>query len=412
MVNLDRCYNIFDLREAAQHRLPKGIFEYVDKGTEDGISLEENRAAFQRIKLRTCFLNDWSKRDLGTEIFGQRINLPFGIAPTGSAGLMWYQGEVELARAAAAAGIPFTLAMGALTSMEEVTKAVPDSRKWFQLYPWADEDGNYEMVTRARDLGWEALVVTIDHAPGRGREHNERNGFSFPFQPNMTAALDMAMHPGWMWRVMRRYVMNEGMPTNANYPERYRHSVIDGKKRTRPKRFEAMTWEHIRKFRDFWPRKLIVKSILCGDQARAAVDAGADGIVVSNHGGRAFDSAIATIDILPEVVEAVGERCTVILDSGIRRGSDILKALALGAKMVLVGRATLYGTACGGQAGAARAIAILAGEMERAFGYVGVRQISEIGPHIFAHRDPGTTSSPAHASARLHAISDAISKSA
>ncbi|MBM3341653.1 MAG: alpha-hydroxy-acid oxidizing protein, partial [Betaproteobacteria bacterium] len=275
------------------------------------------------------------------------------------------------------------------TSMEEVTKAVPDSRKWFQLYPWEDEAGNYEMVARARDLGWEALVVTIDHAPGRGREHNERNGYSFPFKPNLTAAVDMAMHPGWLWRVMRKYVTNEGMPTNANYPDRYRFSVIDGKTRVSPKRFQAMTWEHIKKFREFWPRKLIVKSILSADQARAAVDAGADGIVVSNHGGRAFDSAVATIDILPEIVAAVGDRCTVILDSGVRRGSDIVKALALGAKMVLVGRATLYGTACGGQAGAARAINILAGEMERAFGYIGARSVAEIGPHIFADGNIG-----------------------
>ena len=389
MTNLDRCYNIFDLREVAKRRLPKGIFEYVDKGTEDGISLEENRAAFERIKLRTRFLNDWSKRDLGTEIFGKRINLPFGIAPTGSTGLMWYQGELELARAAAAAGIPFTLATGALTSMDEITTALPDARKWFQLYPWEDQEGSYEMVTRARDLGWEALIVTIDAAPGRGREHNERNGFSFPFRPNVRAAVDMLMHPGWMWRVMRRYLINEGMPTNANFPERYRFSVIDGKKRARPKQFQAMTWEHIRKFRDFWPRKLIVKSILSGDQAKAAVDAGADAVVVSNHGGRAFDSAAATIDMLPEVVEAVGDRCTVMLDSGIRRGSDIVKALGLGAKMVLVGRATLYGTACGGQAGAAKAITILSEEMERAFGYVGARRISEIGPHIFARRDVG-----------------------
>ncbi len=384
MTHLDHCYNIADLRAAAQRRLPKGIFEYVDKGTEDGISLAENREAFHRLKLHTHFLNDWSKRDLGTEIFGKRINLPLGIAPTGSAGLMWYQGEVELAKAAAAAGIPFTLAMGALTALEEVTRAVPDARKWFQLYPWEDEAGNYEMVTRARDLGWEALVVTVDHAPGRGREHNERNGFSFPFKPNMTAALDMALHPGWLLRVMSKYLLNQGMPTNANYPERYRFSVIDGKTRKSPKRFEAMTWEHIRKFRNFWPRKLIVKSILSADQARAAVDAGADAIVVSNHGGRAFDSAIATIDVLPEIVAAVGDRCTVILDSGIRRGSDIVKALALGAKMVLVGRATLYGTACGGQAGAARAIKILSDEMERSFGYVGARRVAEVGPHIFA----------------------------
>jgi isopentenyl diphosphate isomerase/L-lactate dehydrogenase-like FMN-dependent dehydrogenase len=273
--------------------------------------------------------------------------------------------------------------------MEEVSEKVPDARKWFQLYPWADEAGSYEMVTRARDLGWEALVVTIDAAPGRGREHNERNGYSFPFKPNVTAAVDMAMHPGWMWRVMRQYLMNEGMPTNANFPERYRHTILDGKTRTRPKAFQAMTWDHIRKFRDFWPRKLIVKSILSADQARAAVDAGADGIVVSNHGGRAFDSAIATVDVLPEIVEAVGDRCTVILDSGIRRGSDIVKALGLGAKMVLVGRATLYGAACGGQAGAARAIKILSDEMERSFGYVGVRRVSEIGPQIFARRDLG-----------------------
>jgi isopentenyl diphosphate isomerase/L-lactate dehydrogenase-like FMN-dependent dehydrogenase len=188
---------------------------------------------------------------------------------------------------------------------------------------------------------------------------------------------------------MRQYLVHEGMPTNANFPERYRHTILDGKKRTRPKAFQAMTWDHIRKFRDFWPRKLIVKSILSGDQARAAVDAGADGVIVSNHGGRAFDSAVATVDILPEVVQAVGDRCTVILDSGVRRGSDIVKALALGAKMVMVGRATLYGTACGGQAGAARAIKILSDEMERAFGYVGARSVSEIGPHIFAHRDRG-----------------------
>ena len=389
MTNLDRCYNIFDLRQAAKCRLPKGVFEFIDRGTEDEIALAENREAFKRIKLRTRFLMDLSKRDLGTEIFGKRVDLPFAIAPTGIAGLTWYQGELELAKAAAAAGIPFTMAMGALTSMETVTKALPDARKWFQLYPWEDQEGSYEMITRARDLGWEALVVTIDGGLGRTREYNERNGFAFPFKPNVRAAVDMAMHPSWLWNVMRKYMMNDGMPTNANYPDRYRFSIVDGKKRVAPKRFEAMTWEHIRKFRDFWPRKLIVKSILSADQARAAVDAGADGIVVSNHGGRAFDSAIATIDVLPEIVEAVGDRCTVILDSGIRRGSDIVKALGLGAKMVLVGRATLYGTACGGQAGAARAIKILSDEMERSFGYVGARRVAEIGPHIFAQRDPG-----------------------
>jgi len=389
MTNLDRCYNIFDLREVAKRRLPKGLFEFIDRGTEDEIALAENRVAFERIKLRTRFLADLSKRDLGTEIFGKRTDLPFAIAPTGSAGLTWYQGELELAKAAAAAGIPFTLAMGALTSMEAITKALPDARKWFQLYPWEDQDGSYEMITRARDLGWEALVVTIDGGLGRTREYNERNGYAFPFKPNVRAAVDMIKHPGWLWSVMRKYVMNGGMPTNANYPERYRFSIIDGKKRVAPKRFEAMTWEHIRKFRDFWPRKLIVKSILSGEDARIAVDHGADAIVVSNHGGRALDSAVAPIDILPEIIEAVGGRCAVILDSGIRRGSDIVKGLARGADLALIGRATLYGTACGGQAGAAKAIDILAGEMERTFAYISVRRVSEIGPHIFAPRSLG-----------------------
>ena len=389
MTNLDRCYNIFDLREVAKRRLPKGVFEFIDRGTEDEIALAENREAFKRIKLRTRFLTDLSKRDLGTEIFGKRTSLPFAIAPTGSAGLMWYQGELELAKAAATAGIPFILAMGALTSMETITKALPDARKWFQLYPWEDQDGSYEMITRARDLGWEALVITIDSGLGRTREYNERNGYAFPFKPNLRAAVDMIMHPGWLWSVMRKYVMNGGMPTNANYPERYRFSIIDGKKRVAPKRFEAMTWEHIKKFRDFWPRKLIVKSILSGEDARIAVDHGADAIVVSNHGGRALDSAVAPIDILPEIVEAVSGRCAVILDSGIRRGSDIVKGLARGANLVLIGRATLYGTACGGRAGAAKAIDILAGEMERTFGYISVRRVSEIGPHIFAPRNLG-----------------------
>src|SRR3954469_6731592 len=160
MTKLDRCFNIFDLREAAQRRLPKGIFEYVDKGTEDGISVVENRAAFQRIKLRTRFLNDWSQRDLGTELFGKRINLPFGIAPTGSAGLMWYQGELELAKAAAAAGIPFTLATGSLTSMENIAKEAPGTL-WMQLYMFPDRALSLELVKRAEGAGFEALLVTV-----------------------------------------------------------------------------------------------------------------------------------------------------------------------------------------------------------------------------------------------------------
>lgn len=382
MSRLDQCYNIFDLREAARRRLPKGIFEAIDRGTEDELALALNRHAFERRKLRTRFLTDLTDRDLGTEVFGSRSALPFAIAPTGVAGLLWYRGELALARAAAAAGIPFTLAMGALTPMETIAREA-GGRLWYQVYMWDDLEGSYEMIGRARDLGFEALVVTIDAGLGRAREYNERNGYAFPFRYNRRAMIDMALHPEWLLSVMGRYLATEGMPQHANYPERYR-SVMAGGKRKKPKRFEGMTWNHVRALRDFWPGKLIVKSVLGGEEARRAVDHGADAVVVSNHGGRALDSAPATLDMLPEVVAAVGDRATVMLDSGIRRGSDIVKALAMGADMALVGRATLYGTACGGQEGATRAIAMLAGEVERTFGSVGVRRVAELGPQIFA----------------------------
>lgn len=387
VTNLERCYNIFDLREAARRRLPRGMFEYIDRGTEDEVALADNREAFRRIKLRTRFLMDLSDRDLGTDIFGARTSLPIAIAPTGIAGLLWYQGELELAKAAAAAGIPFSLSVGALTSMETIAREA-GGRLWFQFYPWQDEDATYEMIGRARDLDFEGLIVTIDGGLGRAREYNEHNGFAFPFRPNIRALSDMAMHPRWLTGVIARYLLTEGLPRNANYPARYHASLVKTKKRVAPKYHESMTWEYIDRVRDFWPRKLIVKSILSGEEARIAVDHGADAIVVSNHGGRALDSAVTPIEILPEIVAAVGGKTTIILDSGIRRGSDVVKALARGADLVLVGRATLYGVASGGQAGAAKAIRLLSGELERTFGYIGVRRVSELGSQVFAPHVP------------------------
>lgn len=381
MAQFDNFYNIADLREAARRRLPKAVFEFIDRGTEDEVSLAENRSAFNRLTLRTRFMVDLSQRDMGTEIFGKRINLPIIIAPTGAAGLCWYEGELALAQAAAAAGIPFTLAMSSMTPLESIAKQA-GGRPWMQLYMWEEEDLSYEMVGRARDLNFEALVVTIDSALGRAREYNHRNGFSIPLKLNPTIMADMMMHPRWLTSVMFRYFMNSGMPNHANYPDQYK-PVIAGKNDRAPKRHEAMTWKDIAKMRDFWPGKLIVKSILSADQARQAVDHGADAIVVSNHGGRALDGSVPTIDVLPEIVAAVGERTTIILDSGIRRGSDIVKAVALGADAVMIGRATLYGTAAGGMAGASKALGILGEEFERSMGYVGCRNVKELDPTVF-----------------------------
>jgi (S)-mandelate dehydrogenase len=381
MARLDNCYNIADLRDVAKRRLPKAVFEYIDRGTEDEVSLAENRAAFNRYTLRTKFMVDLTKRDMSTEIFGKKINLPIIIAPTGIAGLCWYEGELELAKAAAAAGIPFTLAMSSLTPLESIAKQA-GGRFWYQLYMWEEEELSYEMVGRARDLNFEALVLTIDSALGRAREYNHRNGFTVPMNLNPTIMTDMMLHPRWLAGVMFRYFTTTGVPHHANYPDQYKAALAKKSTRT-PKRHEAMTWEDVKKMRDFWPGKLIVKSILSADQARAAVDCGADAIVVSNHGGRALDTSVPTIDVLPEIVSAVGERTTIIIDSGFRRGSDIVKALALGADAVMVGRATLYGTAAAGFDGASRALGILGEEFERCMGYVGCRTIDELDQSVF-----------------------------
>jgi (S)-mandelate dehydrogenase len=393
MTKLSDCLNIADLREAARRRLPRGVFEFLDRGTEDEISLAENRLAFQRLKLKTKFLVDLTQRDLGIDLLGKRQDLPLIIAPTGIAGLCWHEGELALAKAAATAGIPFTLTSSSLTAIDRIVQHAP-GRLWFQLYMWREEELSYEMIARARDLGFEALVVTIDHALGRLREHNHRNGFTSPLSINRRFVTDMALHPGWVSQVMLRYLMTTGMPRHENFPAKYQHRITRGTPGEEPQRFEAMTWQDIAKLRRFWPRAFIVKGILNPEDARQAVENGADAIVVSNHGGRAMDSAVATIDILPEIVAAVRGRATIILDSGIRRGSDVMKAIALGAHAVMIGRATLYGISVAGQAGAERALSLLRNELEKNMAYAGCRTIGEITPDILAHR-PSWDTAPA-----------------
>lgn len=382
MTRLSSCYDLADIREAARRHLPKGIFDFVDRGSERGLALAGNMAAFERLKLRTKFLVDLRERDMGTELFGERIALPLAIAPTGAAGLLWYQGELALAKAAARAGVPFTLAANSITDIETIARDA-GGRLWFQLYMWKEEELSFQMIDRAKNLGFEALVVTIDSALGRTREYNDRNGFTDPISLNPRFVTDMAMHPRWVAGVIGRYLMNGGMPRHENYPDKYRHRITTAQNRLPPQTL-SMTWEGIGRIRKVWPGPLIVKSILSADEARRAVDQGADGIVVSNHGGRALDSSIASIDALPEVVKAVGDRTTVLLDSGIRHGSDIMKAVALGAKAVLTGRATLYGIGAGGQAGAEKVLSLFATQFEKNMGYVGCRRVSELSRDIFA----------------------------
>ncbi len=387
MGRLDHCYNLADLREAARRRLPKGVFQYVDRGVEDEVALADNREAFRRIKLKTRFLVDLTDRDMSIDLLGARSALPMAIAPTGVAGLCWYQGELALAKAAAAKGIPFTLATGSITRMETIAKEA-GGRLWYQLYMWKEEELSYQMVARARDAGFEALIVTIDGALGSNREYNKRNGFSIPFRLSARSLTDMATHPSWLLGVMARYLVTTGMPRHENYPEKYAHRITRGAGGGSPMRHHAMTWKDIARLREFWPGKLIVKGILRAEDARLAVEHGADAVVISNHGGRSLDAAVPTLHVLPEVVDAIGGRSTIMLDSGIRRGSDMVKALALGADAVLTGRATLYGIGTAGQAGAEKALSILATEFERTMAYVGCRRVSELSRDIFGPPPP------------------------
>lgn len=379
MARLNECYNIDHLQIEAKRRMPKWIFEFVDRGSEDELAVRHNREAFYRLKLRNRALADLSTRDLGGTVFGKRTNLPLAIAPTGSAGLCWYEGELALARAAAKVGVPFTLATGSLTPLDKIAKEA-GGRIWFQTYLWEDPKVGEGVVRRALAAGCEALIVTVDVALGSNREYNYRNGYSPPFKPSYRTMRDMLLRPGWTTKVALRYLANGGIPGLVNVPpelEKIPNVTFNS-------RDGVANWDQFARLRDLWKGHLVIKGIVRADDALRAVSLGADGVVVSNHGGRNMDCAVASIDALPAVVEAVGDRATVMLDSGIRRGSDMVKAFALGAKLVLIGRATLYGTAVGGQAGAEHALALLRREYEQTLGYVGCNNLTELSHDVLA----------------------------
>ncbi|MDB5118700.1 MAG: mdlB [Mucilaginibacter sp.] len=385
MPRLDHCYNIADLREAAQRRLPKGVFQYVDKGTEDQIALDNNRRTLDQTKLLHRVLTDVSDVRLDTELFGRPASMPLIIAPTGVAGMCWYQGELQLARAAAKAGVPFTLATGSNTSMEKVAElagAEAGGNLWFQLYMWREKELSYELVRRAARAGFETLIWTVDIPHKPNREHDQRNGFSMPYKLNARSVIDALRHPEWLATVLGRYMTSTGLPTHINFPEKYQHKFTGNATNAKALQADKLGWDDLDRLREIWPGKLIIKGIMRVDDAQQAAARGVDGIIVSNHGGRTMDSAPSTLDVLPGIAAAVGDKTTVLVDSGIRRGSDIVKCLALGAKGVLTGRATLYGVGAGGEAGAAKALDILKAEMRRTMAYVGCPRVDQLSDDV------------------------------
>ena len=376
-------HNIADLRLAAKRRLPRGLFDYVDRGTEEGVSMRNNREAFDRVLFTPQPLVDVAGRSQATTLFGEACGSPLVIAPTGLAGMLWHEGEIAIAKAAAAARIPFTLSTASITSIEDVA-AKAGGNLWFQLYMWSKMEMSYELVQRAKNAGYRTLVVTIDSVVNGNREHNRRNGFTIPMRLNARNVIDGALHPGWTLGVMGRYMLTTGMPEFANFPAEIRTNLRgnSGKGGVLVPKNESQSWDDIKRLRDMWDGPVIVKGILHPEQARKAVECGAAGIVVSNHGGRTLDGAVAPMQVLPAIAAAVGDRCTILLDSNVMRGSDVVKAIALGADAVMIGRAPLWGAAADGQDGAALALQILTSEIDRVMAYIGCRSIAEITDHV------------------------------
>jgi isopentenyl diphosphate isomerase/L-lactate dehydrogenase-like FMN-dependent dehydrogenase len=372
-------YSTDDLREAARRRLPRGLFEFMDRGNEDEVAMRENRAALERIKLRPRVLVDVSKRSQEITLFGQRQKMPIIVAPTGSAGLAWYEGEMALARAAAAFGVPFTLAAGSMTALERLP-AEAGGTLWFQFYMWPDRSLSHQLIARARDAGFEALVFTVDTPVAPGREYNLRNGFTIPFRFTRRNVTDVLMHPRWLFGVLGRYLVTTGMPRYMNFPPHTQTRITSLPMGRSTALNDTVTWDDVRELRKLWPRKLILKGIQHPRDAVLAADCGADAVVLSNHGGRVLDASGAPILALPEVVDAVKKRITVIVDSGFRRGADVVKALALGADAVMVGRAPLHGTASAGEAGARRALQIYRDEIDRVLALLGCPGVAGLTP--------------------------------
>ena len=374
-----RAISIEDLRRVARRRLPNFNYEYIEGGAEDEVTLRRNRDVFQRIAWQPRALVGVGPADLGTRIFGQPANMPLVVAPTGFNGLVWKEGDIALARAAAAAGIPFTLSTAANCSITRLAAAV-QGNLWYQLYAYKDQNVVDRLIDRVREAGCEVLAVTADAPVLGAREWDQRN-YRAPMKLSLASMLDVLMHPRWLTQVM----LPSGAPTFENLAEFLppgQYSALIGAKYSFSQINSRLSWHDIDRIRKRWSGKLVVKGLLCIEDARRAAEVGVDGIVLSNHGGRQLDSCVSGMEILPAVASELGDRLTVLVDGGFRRGSDVLKAVALGAHGVMVGRAVLYGLAAGGEAGASHALGILRSEMERAMMLLGCGSISDLGRHL------------------------------
>ena len=364
-----------DFEALAMRRLPRPIFGYVAGAAENNASLKDNRTAFDEYGFKTRVLVDVSQRTQNIQLFGRTYACPFGIAPMGISALSAYRGDIVLARAAQAARIPAILSGTSLIPMEQVVQQAPDT--WFQAYLPGDPGRIDALLERVARAGFGTLVLTVDIPVSANRENNVRTGFSTPLRPSLRLAWEGLTHPRWLVGVLLRTLLAHGMPHFENSFATRGAPIISANVMRDFSARDHLSWAHFKRIRRQWKGNLIIKGILSAEDAVQARNLGADGIIVSNHGGRQLDGAVAPLRVLPDIVDAVGD-FPVMMDSGIRRGSDVLKALALGARCVFVGRPFNYAAAVAGQAGVTHAIQLLHDEVDRNMAMLGINRCAEL----------------------------------
>ncbi len=368
---LQSALTIHDLRAIAQRRTPKAPFDYTEGAAEAELSLGRARQAFDDIEFHPAILRDVSQVDTGWEVLGQRVELPFGIAPTGFTRMMHTEGEVAGATAAAAAGIPFSLSTMGTTSIEGVRDAAPDGRNWFQLYMWKDRERSMQLVERAAAAGFDTLLVTVDVPVAGARLRDKRNGFSIPPALTMGTIVNAIPRPWWWWDFLTTEPLAFASLSSWNGTV---GELLDAM-------FDpTVTYDDLRWIKEQWPGKLVVKGVQTVDDAKRLTTLGVDGITLSHHGGRQLDRAPLPFHLLPEVVREVGNDTEVHLDTGIMSGADIVASVALGARFTLIGRAYLYGLMAGGREGVDRTIQILGEQVARTMRLLGVSSLDELEP--------------------------------
>ena len=375
-MNLNDCVNLDDLRVLAKKRLPKVVYDFIEGGVDDEDGLDRNEDAFRRRALAPRYLVDITSLDQSTTLFGRTYSSAYGIAPTGGISNYRWGGDLMLARAARDANIPFIMSGAATASMEDLAAIAPD-HGWYQIYTAKDRSIAEDQIKRVADLGLHALVVTVDVPVSSNRERNRRNGFGRPLRLSLANKLDALRRPAWFKDYMLHGI---AMLDNWRAYAPAGASASDVGSYFSTQLPTSVTWKDIENFRKLWHGPLILKGIMRTDDALRAVDAGVDGLIVSNHGARQLDRAVSALDVLPRLDAAVGDKITLMMDGGVRRGADVVIALASGAKFVFMGRPTLYGAIVGGDAGAAKAVGIVRDEMNKVMAQIGCPILSEIGP--------------------------------